>query len=104
MIEEGDTEEVDGLVVLEPEQRPVTVAQRSAAPAVQTAAVAAGGLVAGAVLARVLSSRRRRSLIGRALRKIGVRGRRHDPKLLDIVASRSLLVDVHLLDASNRGR
>ena len=53
VIEKSDTEVFDALVVLEPEHGSRVLAQRSAAPVAQTAAVAAGGLVAGAVLARL---------------------------------------------------
>lgn len=78
--------------------------QRVAMPAVQAAAVAAGGFVAGAAVVGLVHRRRRRS---NALVKGGRRARRlsraaagrpgRAGELLQIVGSRSLLVDVHLL-------
>lgn len=75
-------------------------------PAVQAAAVAAGGFVAGAAVVGLVhrrSQRRSRALAkghrrGRALKRggnAGKDGRAAD--LLQIVGSRSLLLDVHLL-------
>ncbi len=63
-------------------------------PAVQAAAVAAGGFVAGAAVARLVHRHHRRP----AGRRLG-RGRRRSAagEGLQIVASRSLLLDVHLL-------
>ena len=78
-------------------------------PTVQAAAVAAGGFVAGATVIafahrrreRALArsgKRRRRSLVRRgAARADGARG----VSVLEIVGSRSLLVDVHLLGSRN---
>jgi hypothetical protein len=80
-------------------------------PAVQAAAVAAGGFVAGAAVVGLVHRRQRRS---QALAKGGHRrglsrggrsakeGRAGD--LLQIVGSRSLLVDVHLLGGSGGDR
>ena len=82
-------------------------------PAVQAAAVAAGGFVAGAAVVGLVHRRQRRSVgarQGRAPRA----GRESDPptaparrsqdgragELVQIVGSRSLLVDVHLLGGS----
>ncbi|HEV3094250.1 MAG TPA: hypothetical protein VGY30_07020 [Solirubrobacteraceae bacterium] len=103
MIERSDTEEVDALPVLAPEPKPLALTPRSVAPAVQTAAVAAGGFVAGAVVVGVLGRRHQRALAGRAPRRVA---RRKQParELLEIVSSRSLLVDVHLLGSPVRGR
>jgi hypothetical protein len=56
--------------------------------AVQAAAVAATSFVAGAGIAAVVRGRKGRGLLGRR------RGRRNLP----VVASRSFLVDVHMLD------
>jgi hypothetical protein len=76
-------------------------------PAVQAAAVAAGGFVAGAALvglahrrreralSRARKGRRRRVLRGGRARQDGARS----ASVLEIVGSRSLLVDVHLLGA-----
>jgi hypothetical protein len=103
VIESGDTEEVDALPVLAPEVRPLALANRSVAPAVQTAAVAAGGFVAGAVMVRMLGRRHQRALALRTTRRLS---RRKQPsrELAEIVASRSLLVDVHLLSSPAKGR
>jgi hypothetical protein len=72
-------------------------------PAVQAAAVAAGGFVAGAAVVGLVQRRQRHSGsiakgprrargVGRAGRTAAAGG-----ELLQIVSSRSLLVDVHLL-------
>ncbi len=105
----GDTtEEVDAIVVAPaagalPERLPA----QTLAPAVQAVAVAAGSFVAGAAAAGLMQRRRnRRELmrasgrrrLGRATRKGGSRGM---GELVQIVGSRSLLVDVHLLGGRN---
>jgi hypothetical protein len=73
-------------------------------PAVQAAAVAAGGFVAGAAVVGLVNRRQRRApAVGkghRAGRSIGSgagRGVAKAGELVQIVGSRSLLVDVHLL-------
>jgi hypothetical protein len=108
VIEQSDTEEVDALPVLtsEPESRLFAsepesrlLAPRAAAPPVQTAAVAAGSFVAGAVVVGVLGRRRHKTVATRAARRVG-RGKRAARELVEIVGSRSLLVDVHLLGSS----
>jgi hypothetical protein len=94
---DGDTEEVDALVVL-PEAQ-VLVAQRPSramVPVAQAAAVAAGGFVAGAAVVGLVGRRRARSR-GFASRRRGGKERTRGEELLQIVGSRSLLVDVHLL-------
>jgi hypothetical protein len=110
----GDTEEVDALPVLAEE--PTVIASRSGAlpveagravvPAVQAAAVAAGGFVAGAAVVGLVHRRRRTALAKgrRAGRLNRARPPRRDSRsankageFLQIVGSRSLLVDVHLL-------
>jgi hypothetical protein len=75
-------------------------------PAVQAAAVAAGGFVAGAAVVGLVHRRQRQSTalskgrhVGRRLGRAG-RGRRAASgagELVQIVGSRSLLLDVHLL-------
>ncbi len=68
-------------------------------PAVQAAAVAAGGFVVGAAVVGLAQRRQRRSAAlgkGRGGRSVGGRGAKGS-ELLQIVGSRSLLVDVHLL-------
>jgi hypothetical protein len=74
-------------------------------PAVQAAAVAAGGFVAGAAVIGLVTRRQRRAVAlskGRNAGRRLARGRRRGTQsaageLVQIVGSRSLLVDVHLL-------
>jgi hypothetical protein len=74
-------------------------------PAVQAAAAAAGGFLAGAALIGLLQRRRRRTVAALKPRRVqrrargGARGRRpaRVEELVQIVGTRSLLVDVHLL-------
>ncbi len=92
-----------------PPARPLT--DLRTAPVLQAAAVAAGGFVAGAAvvgLARrrhaglTLSAGRARRASGRRRgRRAGRQGRR---ELTQVLASRSFLVDVHLLGPAARGR
>jgi hypothetical protein len=104
VIERSDTEEVDALVVLDSRPASHALVRRSAPPAVQTAAVAAGGLVIGALLTRILGRRRERPVVaGAATRRLLAR-RRPEPGRAQVVASRSLLVDVHLLGSPSRSR
>jgi hypothetical protein len=103
VIERSDIEEVDALPVLEPESESQALVLRQAGPSVQVAAVAAGGFVAGAVVAGVLGRRHQKAVATRAGRRLG-RRKRAAPELVQIVASRSLLVDVHLLGAPARSR
>jgi hypothetical protein len=113
----GDTEEIDALPVLADEPAVLRAYPLPAAPAtywrstsvaigaVQAAAAAAGGFVAGAAVVRLVNRRHRVSSLssprrrGRALGR-GSREKRAASKaseLVQIVGSRSLLVDVHLL-------
>ena len=112
----GEEEQIDTLPVLAGEPRmvrahPVAGAlpgeRRPAMPAVQAAAVAAGGFVAGAAVVGLVHRRHRRSakLVkrGRAGRGVGPGAGRKAGRvveLVEIVGSRSLLVDVHLLGGS----
>jgi hypothetical protein len=66
-----------------------------ASPAVQAAAVAATGFVAGAATV-ALARRRAARKANPALRKRR-KGRKRGGDLVDVVASRSFLVDIHLL-------
>jgi hypothetical protein len=109
----GDTEEVDALPVLADEPTvlasaaralPAEGPARAVVPAVQAAAVAAGGFVAGAAVVGLVHRRRRTTLAkgrraGRRLSRGGRDSRSGNKagELLQIVGSRSLLVDVHLL-------
>jgi hypothetical protein len=75
--------------------------RRPVIPTVQAAAVAAGGFVAGAAVVGLVHRRQRRSamLAGRrrgAGRRVSASQSRA-VELVQIVGSRSLLVDVHLL-------
>jgi hypothetical protein len=82
----------------------VVSARETTLPAVQAAAVAAGGFVAGAAVVGLVTRRQRRSQAlaqgARAGRRLA-RGRRRSGsaagELVQIVGSRSLLLDVHLL-------
>jgi hypothetical protein len=120
----GDTEEIDALPVLADEPTVVRAASaerallsdrrsgRAVVPAVQAAAVAAGGFVAGAAVVGLVHRRRQRHISAlargrRAGRRLGrgggdVRSGGRAGELLQIVGSRSLLVDVHLLGGAER--
>jgi hypothetical protein len=69
---------------------------RSVSPAAQTVAVAAGGFVAGAAIVGLASRRRHRTIrtSGESRRR---RPRRRRRALMEIVGTRSVLLDVHLL-------
>jgi hypothetical protein len=68
---------------------------RSVSPAAQTVAVAAGGFVAGAAIVGLASRRRHQTARRRGdSRK---RSPRRPRTLMEIVATRSVLLDVHLL-------
>jgi len=94
---------VQGVIVDEEQGRGLI---RSVAPATQAVAVAAGGFIAGAAVVGLVGRRRGRGT--RALdrgRGKGRRGARRSARkgsgadeLVRIVGTRSLLVDVHLLD------
>jgi hypothetical protein len=87
----GPVEEVDGLPVLA-EVRPLPVRPAGRSPVVaQAAAVAATSFVAGAATIAVLRRRRTRRAAARPRLKRG------GGELLQVVGSRSFLVDVHLL-------
>jgi len=80
-------------------------------PAVQAAAVAAGGFVAGAAVVGLVHRRQRRSAAlskgrraGRELSRGGARKTGRAGELVQIVGSRSLLVDVHLLGGPREDR
>lgn len=113
VIERSDSEEVDAVPVLAAASGASReIVPRGSAPIVQTAAVAAGGFVAGAaMLGLVHRHKARRAALAavRPQRRIARAGRRAKQlgEVVEIVASRSLLVDVHLLGPvapSARGR
>jgi protein involved in polysaccharide export with SLBB domain len=103
-------EELDALPVLAPEamrrapvRQPSRALMAPMAPIVQAAVAAAGGFLAGAAFVGLVLRRRRRP---RALAKRARAGKRgaaarraagRAGELVQIVGSRSLLVDVHLL-------
>jgi hypothetical protein len=89
-IEELPEETVDAVPVLA-EARPIEVAP-VALPAVQAAAVAATGFVAGAATIALVKRHNARKL-ARATRS----GPRRAVDMLPIVGSRTFLVDVHLI-------
>jgi hypothetical protein len=111
----GDTEEIDALPVLAEEEMLVRAYRLPSAPAtywksttlaipaVQAAAVAAGGFVAGAAFVGLAHRRHRRPSVQSGSRRSAGRGSREKRagskagELVQIVSSRSLLVDVHLL-------
>jgi len=118
----GDTEEIDALPVLADGPTVVRASfpralpsdRRSASavvPAVQAAAVAAGGFVAGAAVVGLVHRRgRRRALaLSRGARKgrglgHGARKGGRAGELVQIVGTRSLLVDLHLLGGTGADR
>jgi hypothetical protein len=78
-------------------------------PAQKTAAAAAGGFVAGAAVLGLVHRRRSKRLAlasARMPRRLARSGKRSKSvgELVEVVASRSLLVDVHLLGVSGRDR
>jgi hypothetical protein len=90
-------------VAMEPARRPASL------PAVQAAAAAAGGFVAGAAVVGLVGRRHRRRAALEAGRR-SLFGRRASARnataadRLQIVGSRSLLLDVHLLGGPGAGR
>ena len=81
----------------------------AATPAVQAAAAAAGGFVAGAAVIGLVQRRHRRAATPARGRRGRRSARRGDSgggvgELVQIVGSRSLLVDVHLLGGSGGAR
>ena len=84
-----EVEEVDAVLVTDARPLPVT---RSAVQVVRTqAVVVAGSFAVGAATAVVVAHRRARRASSKAARTRRSRG-------LDVAASRSFLVDVHLLN------
>jgi hypothetical protein len=71
-------------------------------PAVQAAAVAAGGFVAGAAVVGLVHRRQRRS--GALAKGRGGRRSGRASELVQVVGSRSFLVDVHLLGGPGGNR
>lgn len=92
VVVEDDQEAVDGLPVLADEARPLERPSPLSLPGVQAAAVAVTGFVAGA--ATVVLMRRRSA---RKMARPGRVGPRRAVEVLPVVASRTFLIDVHLL-------
>ena len=88
---EPEEEVVDGLPVLA-EVRAIERPSPASLPAVQAAAAAATGFVAGAATIALI---KRRS--ARKMARNGKNGSRRVADLLPITASRSFLVDVHVI-------
>ncbi len=88
---QDEVETVDGLPVLA-EVRPVQRVSPAALPAVQAAAAAATGFVAGAATVALVRRHSARKL-ARAQRSL----HRRPIDMLPVVGSRTFLVDVHLL-------
>ena len=85
----GDPEEVDAVVVRDARPLPTP---RTPAQVVRTqAVVAAGSFAVGAATAVVVAHKRARRATAKA-------GRRRGRAALDVAATRSFLVDVHLLN------
>ncbi len=105
--QEPVTEEVDALlveaeeqvVIAAPEPLLPAAAPRARVPAVQAAAVAAGGFVAGAAVVGLVSRRHSRAALaaGTPRRRLLRRSRSSRVEALQILSTRSVLVDVHLL-------
>lgn len=75
------------------------VPQQRARPAVQAAVAAAGGFVAGAAVVGLVSRHRSAGALAGPRRARSLRGQRPSPgtEILQVVGSRTLLLDVHLL-------
>lgn len=116
---EVDGEVIDGLPVFTGTPRIVDARgeggglpqERRAAlviPAVQAAAVAAGGFVAGAAVVGLVHRHSRRSAAlakgGRSARRVGRGSSGRGGELAEVLGSRSFLVDVHLLGGSGGAR
>jgi hypothetical protein len=88
----GEVEVVDALPVLA-EPRPLEPPRAGGELAVQAAAVAATGFFVGAATAAVVRRRRGRKAVKKRARNV-----KRPSELVQVVASRSFLVDVHLLN------
>jgi hypothetical protein len=106
------TEEVDALLVESAEQilvAPISrlpASTRGMVPAVQAAAVAAGGFVAGAAVVGLVSRRHNRAALAAGSsprRRLLRRSSQDRVQALQIVSTRSLLVDIHLLGNGEQG-
>ncbi len=87
-----------------PGSLPAPARQRSAVAAKAAAAAAAGGFMAGAAVVAVVGRRQRRALAPAGPRRRSLAARRRRPgrrpagaEPLQIIASRKVLLDIHLL-------
>jgi hypothetical protein len=110
VIDTCSTEVVDAHPVLAPEPVFKELAVRSPAPGVQAAAAAAGGFVAGAAMLGLMHRRHSKRTVvagARSARRAGRAGKKRSKsmgELVEVVATRTLLVDVHLLGPVGRDR
>jgi hypothetical protein len=109
VIDTSSTEVVDAHPVLAPEPVFKELAMRSTVPGVQAAAAAAGGFVAGAAMLGFVHRRHSKRVAlasARSRRHMGRGGKRSKSmgELMEVVATRTLLVDVHLLGPIGRDR
>jgi hypothetical protein len=111
----GDGELVDAVPVWSddlqsprPDGSTALLRRGAVTPAVQAAAAAAGGFVAGAAVIGLVRRRQQRAAAlsrGQRRRRVGRRGDSGGVgELVQIVGSRSLLVDVHLLGGPGGAR
>jgi hypothetical protein len=109
VIDTSSTEVVDAHLVPTPEPVFKELAVRSLPPVAQTAAAAAGGFVAGAAMLGLVHRRHsKRAALAKARspRRVRRGGKRSKSmgELMEVVATRTLLVDVHLLGPVGRDR
>lgn len=109
VIDTSSAEVVDAHPVVVPEPVFKELAVRSSPAGVQAAAAAAGGFVAGAAMLGLVHRRHsKRAALASAHspRRIGRGGKRSKSvgELMEVVATRTLLVDVHLLGPVGRDR
>jgi hypothetical protein len=112
VIDTSSTEVVDAHPVLAPEPIFKELAARPspAAHPATTAAAAAGGFVAGAAMLGLVHRRHSKRLAlasARPARRLGRAGKKRSKsvgELMEVVATRTLLVDVHLLGPVGRDR
>jgi hypothetical protein len=93
---EGQVEPYAGEELVVAEVRTLEPVRPAASPAVQAAAVAATGFVAGAATVAIARRRARRAQAPRPARRRRQRSR--VAEIGEVVASRSFLVDIHLLN------
>jgi hypothetical protein len=95
-------QEVDAAPVLAPEPVRRGGLVRSVAPATQAMVLAASGFAAGAAVVGLAVRRRGHTVRGSARRRGARKSGKRGGETVKIVGTRSLLVDVHLLDRAGR--